>query len=160
MFFAGALALTAGCGSDALTVQGTVDLSWQNPGDPTPTTPRFDFAAHPITLEAGSGVTGSCARVNNRWEVRIARESPGAMDFKSFSLSIPVPTAGSTSESPNASFVVGDSTFTGSGTCTDTSTTVSDGLHVVTHCTGLRATGDSRVVAADVNLVFTNCSPD
>ena len=42
----------------------------------------------------------------------------------------------------------------------DTTTTVTDGLHVVTRCTGMRATGDTRVVDADVNLVFTHCALD
>ncbi|MBK6530436.1 MAG: hypothetical protein IPF99_12765 [Deltaproteobacteria bacterium] len=55
---------------------------------------------------------------------------------------------------------MGDSTFSATGTCVDTTTTVSDGLHVVTRCTGMRATGDSRVVDADVNLVLTHCALD
>lgn len=70
----------------------------------------------------------------------------------------PVPTT-LTRENPTANFVVGDSTFSATGTCVDTTTTVTDGLHVVTRCTGMRATGDTRV-DADVNLVFTHCALD
>jgi hypothetical protein len=152
----GSLALLAGCASDALTVQGTAVLT---AGGATPTAVRFDFSARPITLESGTGFSGSCARVANRWEVQVVNENPGTGDyaFKRLTLSIPVPT-GLTRESPTATFFVGDSIFTASGTCVDTTTRVTDGLHVVTRCTGARATGDSRVFEADVNLVLTHCA--
>jgi hypothetical protein len=156
MLLIGSLALLAGCASDALSVQGSAILTSQIAGQ-TPTRMGFDFTAHDTVLEAGSGFTGSCARVGNRWEVQLARENPGADEFKRLTLSIPVP-AGLTRESPTATFVVGASTFSATGTCVDTTTTVSDGLHVVTRCTSVRATGDSRVIDADVNLVFTNCA--
>jgi hypothetical protein len=158
MFLIGSLALMAGCASDALNVQGTAVLTAQVAGQ-TPTRMGFDFSARATSLEAGSGFTGSCARVDNRWEVSIARENPGADEFKRFTLSIPVP-VGITRESPTANFVVGDSTFTATGTCVDTTTTVTDGLHVVTRCSGVRATGDSRVIEADINLVLTHCALD
>ena len=157
MILLGSLALLAGCASDVLTVQGSAVLTTQVAGQ-TPTRMGFDFG-HATALEAGSGFTGSCARVADRWEVQIAREAPGAMEFKRFTLSIPVPTT-LTRENPTANFVVGDSTFTATGTCVDTTTTLTDGLHVVTRCTGMRATGDTRVVDADVNLVFTHCPLD
>jgi hypothetical protein len=156
MILVGSLALLAGCASDALNVQGSAVLTSTVAGQ-TPTRMGFDFTARVTALEAGSGFTGSCARIANRWEVQIARESPGAAEFKRFTLSIPVP-SGLTRESPTATFVVGDSTFTASGTCVDTTTTVSDGLHVVTRCTGVRAPGDSRVIEADLNLVLTHCA--
>lgn len=156
MILVGSLALLAGCASDVLNVQGSAVLTSTVAGQ-TPTRMGFDFTARVTALEAGSGFTGSCARIANRWEVQIAREAPGAAEFKRFTLSIPVP-SGITRESPTATFVVGDSTFTASGTCVDTTTTVSDGLHVVTRCTGVRAPGDSRVIEADLNLVFTNCA--
>ncbi|MDB4927895.1 MAG: hypothetical protein JWM10_379 [Myxococcaceae bacterium] len=154
----GSLALLAGCASDTLSVQGTAVLTT---GGATPTSVRFDFAARPIALESGTGFSGSCARVANSWEVQIVNENPGTGDyaFRRLTLSIPVPT-GLTRERPTANFYVGDSIFTASGTCVDTTTTVTDGLHVVTRCTGARATGDSRVFEADVNLVLTNCSLD
>ncbi len=157
MILLGSLALLAGCASDVLTVQGSAVLTTQVAGQ-TPTRMGFDFG-RATALEAGSGFTGSCARVADRWEVQIAREAPGAMEFKRFTLSIPVPTT-LTRENPTANFVVGDSTFTATGTCVDTTTTLTDGLHVVTRCTGMRATGDTRVVDADVNLVFTHCPLD
>jgi hypothetical protein len=155
----GSLALLAGCGSDTLTVQGTAVLTTQVVAPATPTTVRFDFAARPIALESGTGFSGSCGRLNNRWEVQVVNENPGTGEFafKRITLSIPVP-SGLTRESPTATFFVGDSVFTASGTCVDTTTTVSDGLHVVTRCTGARATGDSRVFEADLNLVLTNCA--
>ena len=157
MILLGSLVLLSGCASDVLNVQGSAVLTTQVAGQ-TPT--RMGFDSGRITaLEAGSGFTGSCARVADRWEVQIARESPGAMEFKRFTLSIPVPTT-LTRENPTANFVVGDSTFSATGTCVDTTTTVTDGLHVVTRCTGMRATGDTRVVDADVNLVFTHCALD
>ena len=107
-------ALLSGCASDVLNVQGSAVLTTQVAGQ-TPTRMGFDFGR--ITaLEAGSGFTGSCARVADRWEVQIARESPGAMEFKRFTLSIPVPTT-LTRENPTANFVVGDSTFSATGTC-------------------------------------------
>ena len=87
---------------------------------------------------------------------QIARENPGADEFKRLSMSIPVP-AGLTRESPTLTFVVGPSTFTATGTCVDTTSTVSEGLHVVTRCSAARAPGDSRVFDADINLVLTNC---
>lgn len=158
MILAGALALLSGCASDVLNVQGSAVVTTQIAGQ-TPTRMGFDFA-RVTALEAGSGFTGSCTRVADRWEVQIARESPGAAEFRRFTLSIPVPTTGLTRESPTANFVVGDSTFSATGTCVDTTTTVSDGLHVVTRCTGMRAAGDSRVVDADVNLVLTHCALD
>lgn len=154
----GSLALLAGCASDVLNVQGSAVLTSQVAGQ-TPTRMGFDFARTTV-LEAGSGFTGSCARVADRWEVQIARESPGATEFKRLTLSIPVPTTGLARENPTATFVVGDSTYSASGTCVDTTTTVTDGLHVVTRCTGMRAAGDSRVIDADVNLVFTHCALD
>ena len=158
MMLVASLALLAGCASDVLTVQGSAVLTSQVAGQ-TPTRMGFDFTAHATALEAGSGFTGSCARVANRWEVQVARETAGASEFKRFTLSIPVPTS-LTREPPTANFVVGDSTFSGTGTCVDTTVTVTDGLHVITHCTGLHATGDTRVIDADVNLVFTNCELD
>lgn len=160
MLLAGSLALLAGCASDVLNVQGSAVLTSRVTGQTEPTRMGFDFTARATTLEPGSGFTGSCARVADRWEVQIARESPGADEFKRFSLSIPVPTPGLARDNPTASFVVGDSTFTGTGTCVDSSTTVSEGLRVVTRCTGMRAPGDGRVVEADVNLVLTHCSLD
>lgn len=157
LFLIGSLALLAGCGSDTLTVQGTAVLSTAGAA----TSIGFDFTARPIALEPGTGFSGSCTRAANRWEVVIVNENAGAGDnaFKRLSLSIPVPT-GLTRESPAATFSVGQSVFTASGTCVDTTTTVTDGLHVVTRCTGVRATGDSRVFEANVNLVLTNCALD
>lgn len=158
MILVASLALLAGCASDALNVQGSAVLTSQVAGQ-TPTRMGFDFLARATALEAGSGFTGSCARVADRWEVQITRESPGPTEFKRLALSIPVPTA-LTRDNPTATFVVGDSTFVASGTCVDTTTTVTDGLHVVTRCTGMRAPGDTRVVDAEVNLVFTHCALD
>lgn len=159
MFLAGSLALLTGCASDALSVQGSAVLTAQIAGQ-TPTRMGFDFTASTTALEAGSGFTGLCTRVANRWEIQVTRESPGPTEFKRFTLSIPLPSTGLARESPTANFVVGDSTFSGSGTCIDTTTTVTDGLHVVTRCTAMRASGDNRVIDADVNLVFTHCSLD
>ena len=159
MFLVGSLALLAGCASDVLNVQGSAVLTSQVAGQ-TPTRMGFDFTARTTALEAGSGFTGLCTRVTNRWEIQITRESAGATEFKRFTLSIPIPSTGLARENPTANFVVGDSTFSASGTCVDTSTTVTDGLHVVTRCTGMRASGDNRVVDADVNLVLTHCSLD
>lgn len=157
MFLAGSLVLLSGCASDVLNVQGTATLTSQIAGQ-TPTRMGFDFSARVTALEAGSGFNGSCTQVGNRWEVDIARESPGAEEFKRFHLSIPVPALGQAREAPQATFVVGPSTFSASGTCVDTTTTVSEGLHVITRCTGARATGDSRVIDADINLVLTHCA--
>ncbi len=156
-FLAASLALLSGCASDALNAQGTAILTSTIAGQ-TPTRMGFDFSARSTTLEAGSGFNGSCIQVANRWEVDIARESPGADEFKRFHLSIPIPALGQTRESPQATFDVGATTFSASGTCVDSTTTISGGLHVVTRCSGVRATGDSRVIEADVNLILTNCA--
>lgn len=160
MFLAGSLALLSGCASDVLNVSGTVVLSYPTPNVSPPQQTRmgFDFSARVTALESGSGFTGSCAQVNNRWEVDIARESSGADEFKRFHLSIPVPAQGQAREAPQATFVVGSSTFSASGTCVDTTTTVSEGLRVTTRCTGVRASGDARVIDADINLVLTHCA--
>ena len=68
MILAGALALLSGCASDVLNVQGSAVVTTQIAGQ-TPTRMGFDFA-RVTALEAGSGFTGSCTRVANRWEVR------------------------------------------------------------------------------------------
>lgn len=156
MFLAGSLALLSGCASDAVTAQGSVVVTTQTAGQ-TPTRMGFEFNRE-TTLESGSGFTGSCAQIAGRWEVDVARESAGANEFKRFHLSIPVPAAGQARESPQVTFEIGGASFSASGTCVDTTTSVTNGLRVVTRCTGARATGDARVADAEVNLILNHCA--
>ncbi len=150
------LALLAGCGGDVLTVQGTASVSTTVAGQ-APTQQSFDFN-RATALAAGSGMLGSCSVSNGQWSIALTRESAPAGEFKQMTLVLPPAVAGQARLPPNATFVLGDATFTASGSCTDTSSATSGGVHVVVHCTGAHATGDSRVLSADVNLVFSNCA--
>ena len=149
------LAMLAGCGGNVLTVQGTAAVTTTVAGQ-APTTQSFEFN-RATALEAGSGMTGSCTTSAGQWNVQLTRENPGADQFKQMTLVLPTAVAGQVRANPTATFVLGTATFSASGSCVDTSATTSGGFHVVTHCTGAHATGDSRVLSADVDLVFTNC---
>lgn len=151
-----ALALLAGCGGNALTVQGHANVTTTIAGQ-TPTTQSFDFTRATV-LEAGSGMVGSCSSSNGTWNIQLTRENPPADQFKQMTLTLPPAVAGQVRPNPTAVFVLGNATFAASGTCRDSSSSTSNGYHVVVTCTGATASGDTRVLSADVDLAFTACN--
>ncbi len=154
---AGAAALSlVGCGSDGLKVQGNVRLTVQQSGQPAGST-AFEFPPDTVvdSVSGLGGVYGSCALVGSRYEIELTRDGAGPDDFRAVRFS--VPQRGAVGAAPSLTFTLGQSVYSGSGTCTASASPDDDELSVTAQCTGLRSGSDPRVVEAAVNLVFTNC---
>lgn len=146
-----------GCGSDGLKVEGNVRLTVRQTGQPDGST-AFEFPPDTV-VDPGAGlggVYGSCSHVGTHYEIELTRDGAGADQFKSVRFTIPQ--RGDVTTTPALSFTLGQSVYTGSGTCTATATPADDTVSITAHCTGLRSNIDPRVLESAVNLVFTNCS--
>lgn len=147
----------SGCGSDALQVEGVVALTVAQPPNP-PGQAGFNFPAGTIVDAppgVGRGIFGRCLRQGDTVVVDLDRADSAGDGLQRLSLRVPSVT---TAEVPNASFVLGGNTFTGSGNCQGSATREGDSLRVTLTCNGMRSTLDPRTVAADVRLVFQNCA--
>lgn len=146
-----------GCGDARLKVSGTVSLTLQQLGQPDGTT-GFSFPADTVVE---SNPTGYC-RVNaGRAEFLLERQGGTADGLRSIHVVLP-PSSATGSDPPTVNLVVGTTTFDGSNTCTRQSTVTGSGdtsdVQVTLECTGLRAAGDARTVAAQVRLSLYNCA--
>lgn len=153
----GLVAALAGCSDDPLKVQGRVALTVRQAGQADGST-GFEFPSDTVVDAppgVGMGIFGRCVRDGRTWVVEIDRAMPaGDQGLQRFSVRVP---DRETLEAPQVSFVLGPSTFSGSGTCTITATKAGESLQVTANCAGLRATMDPRSVDAALNLTFQNC---
>jgi hypothetical protein len=142
-----------------LQVEGVVALTVAQPPNP-PGQAGFNFPAGTIVDAppgVGRGIFGRCLRQGNTVVVDLDRADSAGDGLQRLSLRVPSVT---TAEVPNASFVLGGNTFTGSGNCQGSATREGDSLRVTLTCNGMRSTLDPRTVAADVRLVFQNCADE
>lgn len=147
-----------GCGESRVQVTGTVDLTLQQLGQPDGAT-GFTF---PENTVVETNPSGYCRVVNNRAEVFLERVGGSADGLRSVRVNIPPPSP-TGAEPSTVSFLVGTTSFNGSS-CTSTNTVSPSGslreVGVTMECTGLRAQGDVRTVAARVRLTLSNCTSE
>ncbi len=149
----------AGCGSDGLQVEGQVTLTVSQPPNPTGQA-GFNFPANTVVDAppgVGRGIFGRCVRESTGYVVELDRADNAGDGLQRLSLRVP---AGTTTEVPTATFVLGGNTFTGSGTCQGTGAREGDSVRITLTCNGMRSTLDPRSVSADVRLVFQNCAEE
>ena len=147
-----------GCGDSRLKVSGSVVLTLQQLGQPDGTT-GFTFPAD--TIVEGNP-TGFCKVTSGRAEVFLERTGGTTDGLRSVRVIIP-PTSATGSDPSTVTFVIGSTSFNGSS-CRATNTVSPSGslreVVVNMECTGLRAQGDVRTVAATMNLNVSNCTTE
>lgn len=147
-----------GCGDSRVLVTGTVDLTLEQLGQP-PGSTGFNF---PENTVVETNPTGFCRVVNGRAELLLERVGGSADGLRSLRVIIPAPSP-TGSDPSTVTFTVGTTSFNGSS-CTATNTVSPSGslrdVGVTMDCTGLRAQGDVRTVAARVRLRLSNCSSE
>jgi len=150
----------AGCGSDALQVEGQVALTVSQPPNPTGMA-GFNFPEGTVVDAppgVGRGIFGRCVNQGASYLVEIDRADNAGDGLQRLSLTVPASTPSTLGST--ATFVLGGNTFSGSGSCQGNAARTGDSLRVTLTCGGMRSTLDPRTVSANVNLVFHNCAEE
>ena len=147
-----------GCGDSRVLVSGSVELTLQQLGQPDGST-GFTFPENTV-VEANP--SGSCKVTSGRGEVFLERVGGTGDGLRSVRVVIP-PVSATGSEPSTVTFVVGTTSISSSACTAMNTVTPSGSLREVSinmDCSGLRAQGDVRAVAARVRLRLANCTTE